>query len=159
MCPTCMPLATKGAVVVGGWSAWRDATLEITSIGSSIRSFLEPKRKFASFVVKQYREQLVSGTNYILKVQADDFDLSFDVYKSTSGDVQIKTPTGSFPLRAARGICPRKCTKYSTGEAREPKCGRYVNGFGLCGDASDWGPGFLEKKAADMGPFVDCTRC
>ncbi|NDC40560.1 MAG: hypothetical protein EBZ77_03275, partial [Chitinophagia bacterium] len=163
------PAATRapGGVVVGGWSEWsewRDTTEEITSIGAAVRAFLEPKRKFASFVVRQYREQMgSSGTNYIVRVQADDFDISFDVFKSPTGATQIKTTTGVFPLR--RGVCPPQCTQQSGGRRRragsnvptKAPCGKYINGFGLCGDATDWGPEFLQNE--NLGPFVDCTPC
>ena len=181
VCPTCTPIVTDGpllptttsapttASVPGGWSEWsewRDATQEITGIGAAVRAFLEPKRKFASFVARQYREQTgASGTNYIVRVQADDFDISFDIFKSPTGATQIKTTTGVFPLR--RGECPKQCTPQAGGRGgrrrgapnaptRAP-CGKYINGFGLCGDATDWGPEFLQNQ--NLGPFVDCTPC
>ena len=174
-CPTCAvetdapaPVKSGAPVNAGAWSEWRSATPEVTSIGALIRAFLEPKRKFASFVVRKYREQVVAGTNYAINVQADDFDIAFDVYESASGAIQIKTPSGLVSLRRAlseskpnRSVCPRKCTNYGrTGQGRQQRvdsCGKYINGFGLCGDATDWGPGFLQK--ADLTPFVDCTRC
>lgn len=181
VCPTCTPIVTPyvttmgpaatrapGVVLVGGWSEWsewRDATEEITSIGVAVRAFLEPKRKFASFVVRQYREQTGSaGTNYIVRVQADDFDISFDVFKSPTGATQIKTTTGVFPLR--RGVCPPQCAQQAGRRTRgrsranaptRAPCGKYINGFGLCGDATDWGPEFLQNQ--NLGPFVDCTPC
>lgn len=165
-CPAC----PKCGVIAGSWSEWRGATKEVTDFGGLIRSFLEPKRRFASFVVRRYREQVASGTNYAVNVQADDFDISFELYKSVSGAIQLKTPAGLVSLRGApsatkakpnRVVCPRKCTNYGrTGQGRQQKvdsCGKYINGFGLCGDASDWGPGFLQS--AELAPFVNCTRC
>lgn len=172
VCPTCA-VETRAPESTGAWSEWRRATQEVTDLGALIRSFLEPKRRFSSFVVRRYREQLVAGTNYKLDIQADDFDISFEVYKSAGGAIQLKTPGGLVSLRGARsdrsdpvpraprGVCPRKCTNYGrTGQGRTQKvdsCGKYINGFGLCGDANDWGPAFLQN--AELAPFVDCTRC
>ncbi len=170
VCPTCTPIVTDAPFVpttrpvsVGGWSEWSEwrsdvnRNQEIETIGRLVRDFLAPKRKFASFVVRRYREQTGSaGTNYILGVQADDFDISFDIFKSPTGSMQIKTTTGVFPLR--RAVCPRQCTRQvrRRGPARAP-CVKYINGFGLCGDATDWGPQFLQDP--NLGPFVDCTPC
>ena len=170
VCPTCTPIVTDAPFVpttrppaIGGWSEWSEwrsdvnQNQEIATIGGLVRAFLAPKRKFESFVVRRYREQTGSaGTNYILGVQADDFDISFDIFKSPTGSMQIKTTTGVFPLRRAE--CPRQCTRQvrRRGPARAP-CGKYINGFGLCGDATDWGPQFLQDP--NLGPFVDCTPC
>jgi hypothetical protein len=175
VCPTCTPIVTDapfvpttrpvsvGGPTIGGWSEWSEwrsdvnQNQEIATIGGLVRDFLAPKRKFESFVVRRYREQTGSaGTNYILGVQADDFDISFDIFKSPTGSMQIKTTTGVFPLRRAE--CPRQCKRQvrRRGPARAP-CGKYINGFGLCGDATDWGPQFLQDP--NLGPFIDCTPC
>ena len=175
VCPTCTPIVTDapfvpttrpvsvGGPAIGGWSEWSEwrsdvsQNQEIATIGGLVRDFLAPKRKFESFVVRRYREQTGSaGTNYILGVQADDFDISFDIFKSPTGSMQIKTTTGVFPLRRAE--CPRQCARQvrRRGPARAP-CAKYINGFGLCGDATDWGPQFLQDP--NLGPFIDCTPC
>ena len=172
VCPTCTPIVTDapfvpttrpvsvGGPAIGGWSEWSEwrgdvsQNQEIATIGGLVRDFLAPKRKFESFVVRRYREQTGSaGTNYILGVQADDFDISFDIFKSPTGSMQIKTTTGVFPLRRAE--CPRQCTRQV--RRRRGPCGKYINGFGLCGDATDWGPQFLQDP--NLGPFIDCTPC
>jgi hypothetical protein len=175
VCPTCTPIVTDapfvpttrpvsvGGPAIGGWSEWSEwsewrgdvsQNQEIATIGGLVRDFLAPKRKFESFVVRRYREQTGSaGTNYILGVQADDFDISFDIFKSPTGSMQIKTTTGVFPLRRAE--CPRQCTRQV--RRRRGPCAKYINGFGLCGDAADWGPQFLQDP--NLGPFIDCTPC
>ena len=163
VCAMCAPGTQRGtgaAGTSGGSSDWRAPSAEIAPFIPKIKKFIEPTYKFDSFVAVGYKTQVVSGTNYTIRVQADDFLATFELYQPLAGPTQIKTRGGMRPLDAA-GSCPVKCANYGlTSQGRAQKvssCGKYISRSGWCGNAADWGPSFLENAA--WGPMLDCRSC
>ena len=143
-------------------------TTEIADIAAQARSAFQSKYQFSEFTVIRYRSQLVAGANYAIQVQAGDFLFTLDVFQSLDGSVRLNTPRGPVPLggRGGRGTgtglaCPAACKAYGqTRQGRRQRaqqCGKYISGFGFCGDESDWGTGFLDKPG--WGPMTDCRSC
>ena len=157
-CPVCQTQA-------GAWTDWLTPTAEIANIAAKARSAVQSKYNFSEFTVVRYRSQLVAGANYAIQVQAGDFLFTLDVFQSLDGSVQLNTPRGPVPLGGSgdRGglACPAACKAYGqTRQGRRTRvqqCGKYISGFGWCGDESDWGTGFLEKPG--WGPMTDCRSC
>ncbi|XP_070183494.1 cystatin-A-like [Littorina saxatilis] len=57
----------------GGWSTTKPATPEIQELCGMIRKPLEKKyRKFTKYVATEYRQQVVAGMNYLVKIEVDN---------------------------------------------------------------------------------------
>jgi hypothetical protein len=51
--------------------------------------------------------------------------------------------------------CPEACTVYRPpGSGAVQRCGKYISGFGWCGDGAEW-----MRAARSKGDVIDCTGC
>ncbi|XP_034025351.1 cystatin-B-like isoform X2 [Thalassophryne amazonica] len=70
--------------LVGGFSDVKDADEEIQQLCDQVKTQVEGKagKNFAVFIAKQYKSQVVAGTNYIIKVYVgDDEYVHLQIYK------------------------------------------------------------------------------
>ncbi|KAK7108298.1 cystatin-B-like [Littorina saxatilis] len=81
-------------MMCGGTTDAKDATAEIQAICEQIREDLEGKagKKFSSYKAKQYKSQVVAGTNFFVKIEVDpDEHIHARIFRPLpgGGDVQL----------------------------------------------------------------------
>ena len=81
--------------VLGGWGEWQDADGEIQEICNDIRNAVEEEMGrdgFSKFTAVSYMSQVVSGTNYKIKLDVgEEYYLEIFVYKHWSNELTLNT--------------------------------------------------------------------
>ena len=81
--------------VLGGWGEWQDADAEIQEICNDIRNAVEEEMGrdgFSKFTAVSYMSQVVSGTNYKIKLDVgEEYYLEISVYQHWSNELTLNT--------------------------------------------------------------------
>jgi len=80
-----------GGMMLGGWNEWQDANEDMQSLADSFRDSAEAKLgPFKMFNAASYKEQVVSGMNYNIRVDVgQETYLEMVVYKHWSGRTSL----------------------------------------------------------------------
>lgn len=81
---------------MGGWGDWMEADGEIQAIVAALQDEIEERVYFDinKAVAREYRQQVVAGWNYRIKLDVDGQAIQIVVFKNLQGDLELVSVGG-----------------------------------------------------------------